>query len=112
MRLLFAWLFNCRLQILGSAQKESDSVRRSAQVNSSQVLKRAETEVQESIKRLQFGGNNAAEAAAVAPDVRAAFNSVDQDGSGEIDVQELQRAMLNGNRTGFNERACTMMIGN
>ena len=98
---------------MGAAAKDSDVVRRSAEAESAAVLKRAESEVQESIRRLRGGGGGGKKPPLkVAADVRAAFDKVDQDGSGEIDVQELQRAMLNGNRTGFNERACTMMIGN
>ena len=39
------------------------------------------------------------------------FQSVDQDRSGQITAIELQRALVNGNWTPFNEETCRLMIG-
>ena len=39
------------------------------------------------------------------------FQAVDQDGSGAITVNELQRALMHGDWTPFNEETCRLMIG-
>ena len=38
------------------------------------------------------------------------FNAVDQDRSGQIDANELQKALVNGNWSHFSEEACRMMV--
>merc|ERR1712154_485550 len=38
------------------------------------------------------------------------FNGVDQDRSGQIDANELQKALVNGNWSHFSEEACRMMV--
>ncbi len=47
----------------------------------------------------------------VDPNVASWFHAVDQDRSGQITAQELQRALVNGNWSNFSEEACRMMIG-
>lgn len=39
------------------------------------------------------------------------FRSVDADNSGRITVDELQRALMNGNWSPFNEETCRLMVG-
>ena len=48
---------------------------------------------------------------AVAPQIQQWFNAVDQDRSGQITAQELQKALVNGNWSNFSEEACRLMIG-
>ena len=47
----------------------------------------------------------------VDPNIAGWFNAVDQDRSGQITAQELQKALVNGNWSHFSEEACRMMIG-
>lgn len=47
----------------------------------------------------------------VAQDVYQMFQAVDQDRSGQITVEELQRALMNGNWSPFNQETCRLMIG-
>merc|ERR1711963_905967 len=47
---------------------------------------------------------------AVAPQIQQWFNAVDQDRSGQITAQELQKALVNGNWSNFSEEACRLMI--
>lgn len=47
----------------------------------------------------------------VAPDLWSMFKAVDQDNSGKITVDELQRALMNGNWSPFNEETCRLMVG-
>ncbi|CAM1322462.1 Pef1 (predicted) [Pycnogonum litorale] len=47
----------------------------------------------------------------VRPDIWQWFKAVDADRSGSISCMELQRALLNGNWSPFNEETCRMMIG-
>merc|ERR1712110_669363 len=46
----------------------------------------------------------------VDPQTQQWFNAVDQDRSGQISAQELQKALVNGNWSNFSEEACRMMI--
>ncbi|XP_022258374.1 programmed cell death protein 6-like isoform X2 [Limulus polyphemus] len=39
------------------------------------------------------------------------FKAVDQEGNGSISASELQRALMNGNWSPFNEETCRLMIG-
>ena len=47
----------------------------------------------------------------VDPQTQQWFNAVDQDRSGQISAQELQKALVNGNWSNFSEEACRLMIG-
>ncbi|XP_013777757.1 peflin-like isoform X2 [Limulus polyphemus] len=47
----------------------------------------------------------------VPPDLWEWFNAVDQDRSGHISSLELQRALLNGDWSPFNEETCRLMVG-
>lgn len=47
----------------------------------------------------------------VRPELWNWFVSVDQDGNGRITVEELQRALVNGNWSPFNEETCRLMVG-
>lgn len=44
------------------------------------------------------------------PQIQQWFNAVDQDRSGQITAQELQKALVNGNWSNFSEEACRLMI--
>merc|ERR1712020_138013 len=46
----------------------------------------------------------------VDPQTQQWFNAVDQDRSGQITAQELQKALVNGNWSNFSEEACRLMI--
>lgn len=46
----------------------------------------------------------------VDPQTQQWFNAVDQDRSGQISAQELQKALVNGNWSNFSEEACRLMI--
>jgi len=47
----------------------------------------------------------------VAPEMWSWFQAVDQDRSGKITIAELQKALLNGNWSPFNEETCRLMVG-
>uniref|UniRef100_T1IY66 EF-hand domain-containing protein n=1 Tax=Strigamia maritima TaxID=126957 RepID=T1IY66_STRMM len=47
----------------------------------------------------------------VSPELWQWFVAVDEDRSGKISVNELQRALINGNWSPFNEETCRLMIG-
>ncbi|RZC40363.1 peflin, partial [Asbolus verrucosus] len=47
----------------------------------------------------------------VSPEVQQWFNSVDKDRSGQINWQELQNALINGQGNNFSDTACKLMIG-
>ncbi|KAJ3640146.1 hypothetical protein Zmor_003462 [Zophobas morio] len=47
----------------------------------------------------------------VSPDVQQWFNTVDKDRSGQINWEELQGALINGQGKNFSESACKLMIG-
>ncbi|EFA11122.1 peflin [Tribolium castaneum] len=48
---------------------------------------------------------------AATPDVQQWFNTVDKDRSGQINWQELQSALINGQGKNFSDVACKLMIG-
>lgn len=45
------------------------------------------------------------------PELWSWFQAVDQDRNGRITVEELQRALVNGNWSPFNEETCRLMVG-
>lgn len=47
---------------------------------------------------------------AVNPEVQNFFNHVDRDGSGKINSQELQAALVNGKGQNFSDTCCNLMI--
>ncbi|GAB6021138.1 peflin or Penta-EF hand domain-containing protein 1 [Chamberlinius hualienensis] len=47
----------------------------------------------------------------VRPELWSWFQAVDEDRSGTISIQELQKALLNGNWSPFNEETCRLMVG-
>ncbi|XP_023323282.1 peflin isoform X2 [Eurytemora carolleeae] len=57
-----------------------------------------------------YQGGEFQSAPQVDPQVQQWFNAVDTDRSGQIDAQELQRALVNGNWSKFSMEACRMMI--
>ena len=59
----------------------------------------------------QGGGPYGSAPPGVDPQTQQWFNAVDQDRSGQISAQELQKALVNGNWSNFSEEACRLMIG-
>jgi len=58
----------------------------------------------------QGGGPYGSAPPGVDPQTQQWFNAVDQDRSGQISAQELQKALVNGNWSNFSEEACRLMI--
>ena len=59
----------------------------------------------------QGGGLYGSPPPGIDPQTQQWFNAVDQDRSGQISAQELQKALVNGNWSNFSEEACRLMIG-
>lgn len=57
-----------------------------------------------------YPGYGAPQQPSVDPQTQQWFNAVDQDRSGQITAQELQKALVNGNWSNFSEEACRLMI--
>ncbi|KAJ8919617.1 hypothetical protein NQ315_002239 [Exocentrus adspersus] len=57
------------------------------------------------------GGYGAPSQPAVNPEIQQWFQSVDRDRSGQINWQELQSALINGQGENFSDQACKLMVG-
>ena len=94
-----------RAKILHEARERAKSLERSADRDTDLIIDQADKDSKISIGKLRLKSQQ------VDADVAASFHIVDRDHSGEIDVSELQTALVNGNWSRFNKQACRMMIG-